>query len=69
MVWLYVWNNVDGLCVGSKRDPEDRIIPRSVDADDSDVDVKSDADRYLFFTSSIIVFLFAELYFLCFKFG
>ncbi|GMN44124.1 hypothetical protein TIFTF001_013320 [Ficus carica] len=30
------------LLEGSKRDTEDRIIPRSVDADDSDVDVKSD---------------------------
>ncbi|KAK6935463.1 Pre-mRNA-splicing factor Cwf15/Cwc15 [Dillenia turbinata] len=27
---------------GPKRDTEDRIVPRSVDADDSDVDVKSD---------------------------
>ena len=31
--------------IGSKRDAEDRIIPRSVDADDSDVDVKSDDER------------------------
>ena len=30
------------LLEGGKRDAEDRIIPRSVDADDSDVDVKSD---------------------------
>ncbi|KAL2945037.1 Protein CWC15-like protein A [Bienertia sinuspersici] len=30
------------LLEGSKREAEDRIIPRSVDADDSDVDVKSD---------------------------
>ncbi|KAG2315623.1 hypothetical protein Bca52824_018745 [Brassica carinata] len=30
------------LLEGSKRDPEDRIVPRSVDADDSDVDIKSD---------------------------
>ena len=30
------------LLLGSKRDPEDRIVPRSVDADDSDVDIKSD---------------------------
>ncbi|KAG2272117.1 hypothetical protein Bca52824_066672 [Brassica carinata] len=32
------------LLEGSKRDPEDRIVPRSVDADDSDVDLKSDDD-------------------------
>ncbi|KAF8049344.1 LOW QUALITY PROTEIN: hypothetical protein N665_2233s0003 [Sinapis alba] len=32
------------LLEGSKRDPEDRIVPRSVDADDSDVDIKSDDD-------------------------
>ncbi|XP_043718420.1 protein CWC15 homolog [Telopea speciosissima] len=30
------------LLEGAKRDAEDRIVPRSVDADDSDVDVKSD---------------------------
>ncbi|KAJ6805792.1 putative protein CWC15-like protein [Iris pallida] len=30
------------LLEGAKREAEDRIIPRNVDADDSDVDVKSD---------------------------
>ncbi|KAF5728481.1 hypothetical protein HS088_TW21G00629 [Tripterygium wilfordii] len=30
------------LLEGTKRDSEDRIVPRSVDADDSDVEVKSD---------------------------
>ncbi|TYK13779.1 protein CWC15-like protein [Cucumis melo var. makuwa] len=35
------------LLEGGKRDIEDRIIPRSLDADDSDVDVKSD-DESLF---------------------
>ncbi|KNA20641.1 hypothetical protein SOVF_050480 [Spinacia oleracea] len=30
------------LLEGSRRDAEERIVPRSVDADDSDVDVKSD---------------------------
>ncbi|KAJ0045963.1 hypothetical protein Pint_03751 [Pistacia integerrima] len=30
------------LLEGSKRDNEDRVIPRNVDADDSDVEVKSD---------------------------
>lgn len=62
-------SNVDALCLGSKRDPEDRIIPRSVDADDSDVDIKSDDERYLFLISSILVFLFAVPYMLCFKLG
>lgn len=28
--------------IGVKRDAEDRIVPRSVDADDSDIEVKSD---------------------------
>lgn len=32
------------LLEGSKRDAEDRIVPRHEDADDSDVDVKSDDD-------------------------
>ena len=32
---------------GSKRDAEDRIVPRHEDADDSDVDVKSDDERLL----------------------
>ncbi|KAJ6423689.1 hypothetical protein OIU84_024629 [Salix udensis] len=32
------------LLEGTKRDAEDRIIPRSVDADDSDVDVNSEDD-------------------------
>ncbi|XP_028751819.1 protein CWC15 homolog [Neltuma alba] len=30
------------LLEGAKRETEDRIVPRSVDADDSDIDVKSD---------------------------
>ncbi|XP_054791572.1 uncharacterized protein LOC129311526 isoform X2 [Prosopis cineraria] len=30
------------LLEGTKRETEDRIVPRSVDADDSDIDVKSD---------------------------
>jgi protein CWC15 len=34
----------DLLLEGLKRDIEDRIVPRSVDADDSDVEVKSDDD-------------------------
>lgn len=33
------------ILIGAKRDTEDRIIPRSVDADDSDVEVKSDDER------------------------
>ncbi|KAJ0101512.1 hypothetical protein Patl1_03801 [Pistacia atlantica] len=33
------------LLEGSKRDNEDRVIPRNVDADDSDVEVKSDDER------------------------
>ncbi|PPD68053.1 hypothetical protein GOBAR_DD35073 [Gossypium barbadense] len=28
--------------VGAKRETEDRIVPRSIDADDSDVEVNSD---------------------------
>ncbi|GMH19552.1 hypothetical protein Nepgr_021393 [Nepenthes gracilis] len=32
------------LLEGSKRDVEDRIVPRNVDADDSDVEVKSDKE-------------------------
>lgn len=59
-------SNVDALCLGSKRDPEDRIVPRSVDADDSDVDIKSDDDRFVFFISSILFFLFAVLFLFCF---
>ncbi|KAK8936964.1 hypothetical protein KSP39_PZI012731 [Platanthera zijinensis] len=38
------------LLEGGKRDVEDRIVPRSIDADDSDVDVKSEDE------SSIVVF-------------
>lgn len=33
---------------GARRDTEDRLIPRSVDADDADVEVKSD-ERFAFF--------------------
>ncbi|KAL0353483.1 UNVERIFIED_CONTAM: Spliceosome-associated protein CWC15 [Sesamum angustifolium] len=32
------------LLEGSRRDVEDRIVPRSVDADDADVDAQSDDD-------------------------
>lgn len=37
---------------GNKRDTEDRIAPRSVDADDSDVEVKSDDERLLHLTDT-----------------
>jgi len=37
------------ILTGSKRDIEDRIVARSVDADDSDVEVKSDDDRFIIF--------------------
>ncbi|KAA3462723.1 protein CWC15-like protein A [Gossypium australe] len=33
------------LLEGAKREAEDRIVPRSVDADDSDVEVNSDNER------------------------
>lgn len=33
------------IFTGPKREIEDRIVARSVDADDSDVEVKSDDDR------------------------
>ena len=49
------------LLLGSKRDPEDRIVPRSVDADDSDVDIKSDDDRYLLLSSSLRFFVSCSL--------
>lgn len=32
------------LLIGTKREAEDRIVPRSIDADDSDVDVKEADD-------------------------
>ncbi|KAK9113513.1 hypothetical protein Syun_020310 [Stephania yunnanensis] len=36
------FSSKDKAYLGAKRDAEERIIPRSIDADDSDVDVKSD---------------------------
>jgi len=44
-VFKYVF--VSFSTTGSKRDAEDRIVPRHEDADDSDVDVKSDDERLL----------------------
>lgn len=32
---------------GSKREAEDKIVPREIDADDSDVEPKSDDERYV----------------------
>ncbi|KAF8409766.1 hypothetical protein HHK36_005845 [Tetracentron sinense] len=49
------------LLEGIKRDAEDRIIPRNVDADDSDVDVKSDDGR-LFISSNISDYKHANAY-------
>lgn len=40
--------------IGTRRDTEDRIIPRSVDADDSDVEVNNDDER-LFFLADIYI--------------
>ncbi|GMP64958.1 hypothetical protein CsSME_00025968 [Camellia sinensis var. sinensis] len=36
------------LLEGSRRDAEDRLIPRNVDADDADVEVKNDDERLSF---------------------
>lgn len=41
--------------LGSKREVEDRIYPRSADADDPDEDVKSDEDRYLLFYTILAI--------------
>uniref|UniRef100_A0A0V0HVT2 Putative ovule protein n=1 Tax=Solanum chacoense TaxID=4108 RepID=A0A0V0HVT2_SOLCH len=38
---------------GAKREIEDRIVPRSADADDADVDVKSGDERFV--TSPVLV--------------
>jgi hypothetical protein len=32
--------------VGSKRDAEDKIVPREIDADDSDVEPRSGDERF-----------------------
>lgn len=32
---------------GGKRDAEDRFLPRSIDADDADVDAKSSDERFV----------------------
>lgn len=34
---------------GLKREPDDRLIPRNIDADDSDIDPQSEDDRYSYF--------------------
>ena len=51
-LWVIWINNMSNcyyffLTTGSKRDAEDRIVPRHEDADDSDVEVKSDDERLL----------------------
>ena len=40
------------LFAGSRREVEDRIIPRSIDADDADVNAQSDDDRFSIFNFS-----------------
>ncbi|KAI3673889.1 hypothetical protein L6452_40019 [Arctium lappa] len=35
--------------IGSRRELEERIVPRSVDADDADTDVKSDVERLTYY--------------------
>ncbi|KMZ59405.1 hypothetical protein ZOSMA_69G01040 [Zostera marina] len=37
------------LLDGLKREPDDRLIPRNIDADDSDIDPQSEDDRYSYF--------------------
>lgn len=44
-------DNID--VAGSKREIEDRIVPRSADADDADVDVKSGDERFV--TSPVLL--------------
>lgn len=41
------------VVAGAKREIEDRIVPRSADADDADVDVKSDDERFV--TTPVLV--------------
>jgi hypothetical protein len=45
------------LCgiLGAKRGTEERIIPRSIDADDSDVEAKSDDERFIFLRINVLV--------------
>ncbi|KAG6407397.1 hypothetical protein SASPL_130388 [Salvia splendens] len=46
------------LLEGSRREVEDRIIPRSIDADDADVNAQSDDDRFsIFYFSSTFIML------------
>ncbi|AQK66499.1 Cwf15 / Cwc15 cell cycle control family protein [Zea mays] len=35
------------LLEGSKREAEDKIVPQEIDADDSDVEPKSDDERFV----------------------
>lgn len=44
------------MLLGGKRDIEDRIVPRSLDADDSDVDVKSDDERFVSWLSILWIY-------------
>lgn len=46
MAYKFACSVTSLILIGAKRDTEDRIVPRSVDADDSDVEVKSDDERY-----------------------
>ncbi|KAG8365170.1 hypothetical protein BUALT_Bualt18G0076500 [Buddleja alternifolia] len=55
------------LLEGSRRDVEDRIIPRSVDADDADVDVQSDDDSCYVYKYHPFRCLFVNLMFLNFS--
>lgn len=50
------------MLLGGKRDIEDRIIPRSLDADDSDVDVKSDDERFLSWLSVLWILIILVFY-------
>lgn len=42
---IFLWFIYFFVCVaGTRREAEDRIVPRNIDADDSDVDVNDDED-------------------------
>ncbi|KAK3021534.1 hypothetical protein RJ639_046482 [Escallonia herrerae] len=43
------------LLEGTKREFEDRIIPRSADADDADADIKTDDERFTLFSSIFLL--------------
>lgn len=65
--YFFQISNKATLFSGPRREVEDRIVPRSVDADDADVDAQSDEDRFVIFYIFLLLSRMSLIILACFR--